>query len=369
MKNLKELSDKELLQYKQETVFNISRYKNLQLAKKVQLNSAYGALGNQYFRFFDVRQAEAVTLSGQLVIRWIEKDLNLYFNKILKTENYDYIVASDTDSVYIRLNKVVDKIAEQTPNLTKKNIVDVLDKFCTEKIQKQINVSYQNLANYLNVYGQKMRMKRESIADRAIWTAKKRYIMNVYDAEGVRYSEPKLKIMGLEAIKSSTPFACRKKIKEAIKLILTTDEKNLQGYIKEFREDFPNYSLEDISFPRTVNGIDKYRDRQKVFKSGCPIHVRGAIVYNNILRDKKLSKKYPYINEGEKIKFIALKEPNPFGSHVISFSEHLPDEFDLKKYIDYDKQFEKSFIEPLKMILDAIGWSMEKKSTLESFFS
>ena len=348
----------------------ISRYNNLQLGKKVSLNSAYGALGNEYFRFYDIRQATAITTSGQLVIRWIENKLNEYLNKLLNTQDKDYVIASDTDSIYLCLDELVSRtIKETNPSIDTKSVVKFLDKICETKIQSFIDKSYNDLAEYLNVISQKMQMKREAIADKGIWTAKKRYILNVYNNEGVEYAKPKLKVMGLEMVKSSTPSSCRKKLKEAIEVIINKDEASVIQFIEEFRKDFKKEDLSEIAFPRGVNGLEKFSDKTNIYGKGCPIHVRGSLLYNNLVKNKKLDKKYPYIKEGEKIKFIFLKEPNMIRSNIIAFPQALPVEFDLHKYIDYDTQFEKSFVEPLKIILDSIGWKAEKVSTLEAFFS
>jgi DNA polymerase elongation subunit (family B) len=344
----------------------ISRYNNLQLAKKVSLNSAYGALGNKYFRFFDIRIAEAITLSGQLSIRWIENKMNEWLNDLLKTKGEDYVIASDTDSIYLHLGPLVKKVGMQ-----KKPTIDIvrwLDKACEDKVQKTIDDFYGQLAEYVNAYDQKMIMKREAIADKAIWTAKKRYILNVWNNEGVEYKEPKLKIMGLEAVKSSTPSACRVKIKEALKVIMEKTEDDMIEYIAKFREEFRTLKIDQISFPRSVNGLTKYRDKVNMFKSATPIHVKGSIIYNDQLKKHGLTKRYEAIKEGEKIKFCYLKQPNPFMNNTIAFISIVPPEFGIDKYIDYDTQFEKSFIEPLKIVLDCINWKTEKISTLEDFF-
>ena len=347
----------------------IARYNNLQLAKKVSLNSAYGALGNQYFRYFDIRQASGITTAGQLSIRWIENKLNGYLNKLLKTEKEDYVIASDTDSIYLSLDKLVSKtIIEQKPHADTKQIIAFMDKVCEDKIQPFIDKSYAELAKYVNAYEQKMQMKREALADKGIWTAKKRYILNVYNNEGVEYAKPKVKVMGLEMVKSSTPSSCRKKLKEAIDVILNKDEDAIIRFIGEYKDTFQNSSNEDISFPRGVNGLEKFSDPLSIYGKGCPIHVRGSLLYNHLVRTKKLTKKLPLIKEGEKIKFIFLKEPNPIQSNIIAFPQSLPKEFDLDKYIDYNTQFEKSFVEPLKIILDSIGWKTEHVSSLEDFF-
>lgn len=345
----------------------IARYNNLQLAKKVSLNSAYGAMGNKYFRFFDIRIAEAVTLAGQLSIRWIEHALNGYMNKISKTENVDYVIASDTDSIYLSFENLVKMVFGDTTDVVK--IIDFMDKVSNERIQPFIDKSYEELRQYMNAYDQKMKMKRESLADKAIWTAKKRYILNVHDDEGVRYAKPKLKIMGLEAIKSSTPAACRDKIKKALTVIMEKDEAAMLAFIEAFRSEFKTLPIEDIAFPRGVNGLREYADSTTIYKKGTPIHVKGSLIYNHHLKMKKMDKKHQAIQEGEKIKFIMLKEPNIFMSPVIAFPQVMPKEFDVETYIDYDTQFQKSFIDPLKIVLDCIGWQTEKTRTLESFFS
>ena len=343
----------------------IAKNHNIQYARKIALNSAYGAIGNQYFRYFDVRHAEGITMAGQLTIRWIERDVNKFLNKLLKTTNVAYVVASDTDSIYIRLGEVVNRIFKDKSNTRK--IVKVIDRFCEETLQPQIDKSFDKLAKYVHAYDQKMIMKREVIANKGIWTAKKRYILNVYNEEGVELKEPKLKIMGIEAVKSSTPAPCRVKIKEALKVIMTKDESALIEFIDDFRTKFKKLSPEEIAYPRSCNNLKKYSSRTTIYKKSCPIHVRGALLYNNLLKKNKL-KKYEQIQEGDKVKFIQLKEPNPLRENIISFIGALPKEFDLHQYIDYDNQFDKSFLEPLRFIVNAIGWSFERQSTLDSFF-
>ena len=354
---------------------DIARYGNIQLAKKIALNSAYGALGNQYFRYFDIRQAEGITLSGQLSIRWIENALNKYFNKILKTDGENYVIASDTDSVYINLSELVNQVygeraqlSESEGGVSKASIVKFLDRVASEKLEPFIDKSYQDLAEYMNAYAQKMFMKREVIADRGIWTAKKRYVLNVHNSEGVQYSEPKLKIMGLEVVKSSTPAPVRKMLKEAITVIVNGSNDDLLEYIEKSREEFFAMPPEEIAFPRSVNGVEKYKSDIKVYTKGTPMHVRGALMYNELVKRKKISNRYPTIKDGEKIKFIHCKMPNPIGENIISFLNTLPKEFDMHKYIDYDMQFEKAFLDPLRFIAESINWKLEKVATLEDFF-
>lgn len=363
--DLTKLSNEELQKLKKKYSYEVSKYKNLQLAKKVQLNSAYGALGNEYCRWFDINLAETITKSGQLSIRWIANSVNKYLNKLLDTKDEDFILAADTDSIYVKLEKVVFLIYKDKPLPPNNKIAAVLDKFCQDKLQPFIDKSYQKLADYVNAHKQTMKMKRENIADTAIWTAKKRYIMNVLIDEAGPLAEPDLKIMGLEAVKSSTPTVCRKKIKEALKIIVSGDEKKLQKYIKAFRKEFSTLPPEDIAFPRSVNGINKWTDAATTYRKGTPIHVKATIIYNKLLVDNKLNKKYPLIQEGEKIKFIYLREPNPAMSKVIAVPDTLPEQLGLAGYIDYETQFNKAFLDPLMIILGAIGWSSEQQNTFD----
>ena len=356
---------------------DVSRYNNIQMARKISLNSAYGAIGNEWFRYYDLRIAEGITTSGQLSIRWIEKSINLYLNKVLKTEGVDYVIASDTDSVYITFDKLVDSVLEKRSDESESSYtgrcVDFLDRVAKEKIEPFIDNSYQALASYVNAYDQKMQMKREVIADKGIWTAKKRYILNAWDVEGVRYNEPSLKIMGIEAVKSSTPAPCRNKIKECLKIIMSGTEKDVNNFIQDFREEFMKLPPEEIAFPRSVNGIGNWSDSSSIFKKGTPMHIKGVILYNHFVRQQKLINKYPLIQEGEKIKFLYMRTPNRMQSNVISFMTKLPKELDIYSHLDYDTQFEKAFIEPLTFIMNQIGWNIDRsygtQMTLEDFFA
>ena len=346
----------------------IARCNNIQMARKIQLNSAYGAIGNQYFRYYKLANAEAITLSGQVSIRWIENKMNAFINKILKTEDVDYVIASDTDSIYLNLGPLVEVIYKGREKTTE-SIVSFLNKICEVEFEKYIESSYETLANYVNAYDQKMFMKRENIAERGIWTAKKRYILNVWDSEGVRYDEPKLKMMGIEAVKSSTPAPCRTMIKDGLKLMMNGTEEDVIHFIDDCRAKFKTLPPEDIAFPRTASNVRKYQASSTIYAKGTPIHIRGALLFNHYVKKKKLDNKYSLINNGEKLKFIYLRRPNIIQENVISFIQYFPRELGLDKYIDYDLQFEKSFVEPLKAILDAIGWNVEKTVNLELFFT
>jgi|TARA_B110000259_G_scaffold226_1_gene284 DNA polymerase elongation subunit (family B) len=344
----------------------VSRCHNIQWAKKISLNSAYGAIGNQYFRFYNVNQASAITSAGQFVIQYIEEKVNKYVNDILQTKDkIDYIVASDTDSIYLCLDKLVEKFCKDK---TKEQKLNFVDKVAKGKIEPFIEKCFEEIADYTNAFQQKMVMKREVIADKGIWTAKKRYMLNVLDEEGFRFEEPKLKIMGIEAVKSSTPEVCRVAIKEAIRLIMNKDEEALHTYINDFKKTYNAYQPEQIAFPRSCNNLRKYSSSSSIFIKGSPIHIKGSLIYNWHLKNQNLDQRYPLIQEGDKIKFILLKEPNPFKFNVCAYLSTLPREFKLQDYIDYELQFEKTFLDPMRFILGAIGWHAEPQASLEQFF-
>ena len=348
----------------------ISKYNNIQMARKIQLNSAYGAIGNQYFRYYNLINAEAITLSGQVSIRWIENKVNGYLNKLLNTNEKDYVIASDTDSIYLSLDKLVTTVYGDQ-EVSQEKVVNFLDKACKEKIEPFIDKSYQELAEYSNAYEQKMFMKRENIAARGIWTAKKRYILNVWDSEGVRYNQPKLKMMGIEAVKSSTPAPCRTAIKDALNIMMSGEQDELVKFIDDFKTKFYSLPPEDIAFPRSVNGLRKFKSDTNVYSKGCPLHVRGTLLYNFYVAKKKLENKYPLVQEGEKIKYIFLKvdRTNPINENVLSFLNTFPRELGLEHCLDRKAQFQKSFLDPLQIITKVIGWETEKTSTLEFLFT
>lgn len=339
----------------------IATLDNKQQAIKILMNSLYGATSNEHFRYFDVRIAESITLSGQLTIRWAENRINDYLNEVLKTVNKDYVLAIDTDSLYVNMGPLVEKVNPKDP-------VSFLDKVSKERLQPLFEKAYDELKVYMNAPEQKMVMEREVIAERGVWTGKKHYALNVWNSEGVQYPEPKLKVQGIEVVRSSTPQVCRDLLKSTINEILTADEPTVQATIARLREEFKKLPAEDIAFPRTANNVDKYTVNGAIYKKGTPIHIRGSLLHNYHLDRLNLTKKYESIYPGEKIKFVYVKQPNPLAENVIAFKGVLPDEFNVRKYIDYDLQFDKAFVEPIKTILDSVGWKPEKVATLEDFW-
>ena len=336
----------------------ISNLNNQQMAIKILMNSLYGALGNRWFRYFDQRVAESITLAGQLSIKWAERAVNEEMNKLLDTDGKDYVIAIDTDSVYINMSKLVKKFDPKDP-------VKFLDKISSEHFEKVLEKSYADLAEYTNSFVNRMEMGREVIADKGIWVAKKRYILNVHNSEGVQYKEPKLKMMGIEAIKSSTPLVCRDRMKELFKIIVSGTESETQAFITDFRNEFNKLPAEDVSFPRSLSAVSKWRDSATIYKKATPIHARGALLYNHHTKGMNVEP----IKAGDKVRFVYLKQPNPIKENVITFPLHLPRELGLDKYIDYGLQFQKTFVDPLEPILDAVGWSAEPKAQLDMFFA
>ncbi len=366
-KHKKEMIDlQKLPNPSKETLIKIGQLDSFQASLKILNNGLYGSLSNKYFRWFDINLAESVTTTGQLCIKWIMYKLNEYLNPLLKTEGKDYVIAGDTDSVILNLDPLVQKMNITDPMQK----INFLDSVCKHKLEPLIKQACEELAQVLNSYNNAISIKREIIADKAIWRKAKNYVLNVWDKEGVRYNEPKLVLKGIEAVRSSTPMQCRNQIKEALKIIMQKDEKTLQNHIVAFEKIFMNSPILDIAFPRGVDGLDHYYDPVFLCKKATPIHVRGALVYNNFLREHKLEKNFKFIQNKDKIRFMYLKEPNPFKSHVIAIPDegNLPKELEIEQYVDRHMQWDKAFISPIRSFTSLINWNLEKRTTMDAFF-
>jgi DNA polymerase elongation subunit (family B) len=366
MKNiLKDLSHEELIEIKKQLETSIASADKKQSALKILLNSLYGACANNYFRFFSTAIAEGITMTGQYIIQQVASDIDVYLNKVCETEGLKYVFYVDTDSNYLTLNTMANKFF---PNAKGSDLIDILDTICKDKLSPVIAKSCVGIAEYQNAYKNTTEFKREVIADQAIFTVKKRYALNIWDSEGVRFAEPKLKIVGMESQRSSTPAWVRGKFKEAVKICLTGAELDLQSFIKVCDEEYKTLPVEKIAFPKGVNGLTKYSDSRTIYSKGCPIHVRASLLYNYLIKEHKLLKVYETIKEGDKLKYVYLVEPNTIRSNIIGWLSKMPLELDLHRYIDYTTMWEKTFLKPVESVLDAVGWSSYPKASLSAFY-
>ena len=344
---------------------HVTALNSKQMAAKILMNSLYGACGNVYFRHYDTRLAEGITMTGQFIIRYVATKLNQYLNKECETTGIDYSFYSDTDSTYLTLGKLVEKY------FSKKTIqekIDLIDTACEKSISGIIDKAVEDVSSYLNVYQRRISFKREVIAESGVWIAKKRYALNVHNAEGVVYDPPKLKVQGMEIVRSSTPASVRSALKEAVKIVLTKDEKALRQYVIDMENTWYKLSYPEIAFPRSVNGVTQYKDKTTIYRKGTPIHVRGALIYNHLIEQKGLEKSYQRIQEGDKIKFLYLREPNPLGTNVITFNSGIPKEFGIEQYVDYEMMFQKAFLDPLNTLIQTVGWELKEKASLKGLF-
>jgi len=338
---------------------------NMQLVAKVAANSFYGICGLKYFRFYDIRLSEAVTLSGQAANRFVEQRVNQYLNKILETANRDYTVYMDTDSCYFDLSGMVKKFAH---NKTKEQQYEFVKKVGYSKLTDVINDAIVEFNDYLNVHDPVLDMKMEAVGS-GVFIAKKKYIMSIVHMEGVDYAEPEMKMTGVEAVKSSTPAPARKALTDCAQIIVTGSEDELIEYVDKFRKNWTSLPPDEIALPTSVNGIRKYHIEGNQYKLGCPMHIRAAINYNHWIQRKEIDMYYSDIKDGSKAKYIFLIKNNKTKENVIAFPNKLPKELDLHSKIDYNTQLERSFLSPLKIMLEPTKWSYERKANLMDLFS
>lgn len=371
---------KEMLQVKQDIENNpdaaaklnrqVVTLNNRQMAIKIIMNSLYGAMSNEGFRYFDIRIAESITVSGQLTIKWSEQAVNDFLNKTFNTNDVDYVIAIDTDSNYFSLAKLFD-MPQVRAALKGQDTIEyrakLMDRFCVQAVEPMLDRAFSKLADQQKAYAQKIKMKRESIALSGLWTGRKHYILNVINQEGVQYAEPKLKIVGIEAVRSSTPAVFRDEIKSTLKVVMTADEMTVQQHIAETRDRLLSLPPADIAFPRSVNNMEKWASTKSVYQKGCPIAVRAALVHNHCVKTNGLENNIPVITSGDKIKFCYMKVPNPVAENVFAFSGDLSPLFGLDQYVDRETQYDKGYLEPIRKILATIGWDVEQRSTLEQW--
>lgn len=350
----------------------VSKFNNFQMAKKILMNSLYGAMGNQGFRFFDPRIAEGITKTGQYFIRAVGETVTAFISRMSGKQG-DWAFYGDTDSSYFTLAPILEKFVipkalNEDGSINTSKVVDSMDKIVNEKITPVINAACDDIAKYTNSLDQLMNFKREALADRGVWIAKKRYAINVIDNEGIRYSEPKIKIMGLEIVRSSTPAPVRQMLKDAVKIVLTGNEKELQRYCEVQEAAFMKLQPEDIAYPRGVQRLEHYSNPSTIYQKGCPIHVRAALMFNHLIQSHGLENEYPLIQDGDKIKFIMLKTPNTVRENCIGFIDRFPRELNIQRYVDYDEMWQKAFLNPLDNIIKTINWNYREVASLDSLF-
>ncbi len=367
-KEAKKMTTQELLKKKHELEFLVSRFNNIQLTQKVKSNAFYGAFANKFFRYFDVRIAGSITRSGQFITKSIGNRINDYLNRILQTEEEDYVVFSHTDSMYICLEGVVNKLFDDPENTDPLIIAARLEKICIKKIYPKINEIFEDIAGYVNAFENRMNMKIEAIADKGIWTGKNRYILRIYYDEGKFLRHPLIKKVGIETVRSNIPALCRQRISDAIDLILEGDVAKVRGFVADFESEYMELPMSDIAIPTGVNRLEHYSSKSSIYTSRTPNHVKGSLLYNHLLKKMKLEKQYQSIKEGDKIKFVKLQKPNPIHEVVIAYIDVLPSEFGLHEYIDRYSMFERCFLGPVRKVSDAVGWELKERVSINSIF-
>lgn len=346
-----------------------------QLNRKILINALYGAMGNIHFRYYDIRNAAAITTLGQLAIQWSARYIDKYMNGIIKPETpKEYTIYIDTDSNYIEVTDVIEKVGEDKFKTTNDK-VDFLDKFAQKKILPMLEGAFVDLQDYMNNYKNMMEMDREAIACAPLgsngacsfFKAKKRYALNVYDMEGTRYKTPKMKIMGIETQQSSTPKACQVALTESIRLILQEGESSLQDYYKEFEQQHKTLGYMNIAGTKSANNIQKYNVNGFPGLK-CPNQIRGVLAYKRAIAGTTA----PDVQEGEKVMILPLKDGNPFGDKVIAWTSgiELPIEIreEVLRWIDYQDLFYKTYQKPLASICESSGMNYEHQSTLSDLF-
>lgn len=340
-----------------ELISMAGRSDTLQYTKKIQINAMYGAVGNAHSMFANSDMASGITSYGRLNIKMTTNYVISEINKMSPDFNV-YIIQQDTDSMYISLDSVV-SAWDKTNTKTDAEKTEFCDQFIKRFIQPKINESSSKIAYWFNAYEDSLEMDREVIADVMISTGKKRYTARILDNEGVRLTTPKKKIVGLEIKRSSTPGDVRKTLDGVLDLLFEGDNNKLIDYIEAYRKTHTTNSIDSISIPSGVSDIDKY---DQITKS-VPMHVRASKVMNDLIKRMNKESDYPLVVNGDKVKYVFLKEPNIIKSDVIAFKDpRMLEEFKLMKYIDYNRLFERTFINPVETLTNAIGWKLDSGS-------
>lgn len=361
--DLSALGKEELIARQSQYQNEYNKYKNIQTAYKLLNNSGYGAFANRYFRWFDNRLAEGITSSGQATAKYVAVGINKFMNNVFNTVDVDYVIYQDTDSAYVNCKPVVDKLG-----LTDEEAINVIKDFVESKLSPKIENICSEFAAKLNAYENKLSMKLEKICNRSFFICKKRYALNVSYDEGIFYSKPKLKVTGLETVRSSVPKFTRDAMTECFKLMFDNKKEELYEFVYSFRNKFFTASFDEIGAPMGVKNLEKYYNNETLYKKACPIHVRGSLIFNRWLKETELDRKYELIYDFDKVKYCYLNVANPTHENVISIKGDPPTEFHIEEFIDYEKQWIKTFLRPMQNICKTIGVNLEAEPDLNDIF-
>lgn len=332
--------------------------------KKVLINAGYGVQTVPSFRFKKHYNAEAITSSGQLCVRGVGN----YIENKLKGKEYQISNQYfDTDSLFINYINKYDVLNDMNEREGYEKVIGTIMDWNKEHVQPIIDEYFDGLAVAFNAMSNKIEMDFELIADKSTFFAPKKYIMRKIWEEG-KYLNPDkntFKLRGIEIVRTTTPQFFRDKLKEAVKIIYNQSNEELLKFIDQTKKEYLKLDFIDMANPTGVNGMDKYNLNSK----RIPIHVYGSLIYNLYIENKKLSDRYQLITDKNKIKISYIKQPNCMGSHVISVPNNIfPDELKDKIELDYDRMFDKNFMNPIKRFLEVVNWDDVRQYDLDDAF-
>jgi len=325
----------ELLKAKQDKAFD-DQLSGMYVAEqgiKIMMNSEYGALANEFFRYCRYELPSSITMNGQLVLKTLINALTAKYGEEI------ILCAGDTDSILISVAPLVKKHCN---GFTADQIIDWIQTFANTEFQQLINDTYQDLSEYVGAPENYMKMSCEKIISNAFWTAKKHYAYRLVVEDGIKLNTPKFGYKGLECVKSSIPRAIRAMQKETIQTILTNKE-DLYNVVNRCKEKIMALSPEDIALPKTCNGLYKYADGKGGWIKGAQAHVKAAMNYNKYVLNNKLINQYSLIKDGEKIRFVWMKQPNTLNAETFGFINRLPKDNMILDFIDYGTMYEKTY--------------------------